>query len=203
MAFTGLNADTGKHLQLDAGAFLKNYDVTQDTWESAKATKLLGATAGGGSFAAIPTIRKIEVDGVKSAVKGFEAIDEWVVTLTANVKEITADVIKMALATGVSTDAKSPSSASANNYDKITAAAELADSNYIGNITWVGRISGSQLPVIIVVKNALCTNGLTLTTADKAEGVVALTITGHADASNVDEPPFEIYYPKIASSTST
>lgn len=197
MAFTGLSADSAKHLQLDAGAFLKNYDVKTDTWETAKATKLIGATSGGGSFAAIPTVRRIEVDGVKSAVKGFEAIDEWQVTLTANVKEITSDVLKMALATGSVTDAKSPTSAASNNYEKIVAAAELSDENYIDNITWVGRISGSNLPVIIVVKNALCTNGLTLTTSDKSEGVVALTITGHADASNVDEPPFEIYYPKI------
>lgn len=203
MAFTGVTANTGKHLQLDAGAFLKNYDPANDTWDSAKATKLIGATAGGGSFAAVPTVRKIEVDGVKSAVKGFEAIDEWQVTLTANVKEITVDALKLALATGTSTDAKSPSTATTNNYDKITAAAELADSNYLTNITWVGRISGSSLPVIIVVKNALCTNGLTLTTADKSEGVIALTITGHADASNLDSPPFEIYYPKISSTVTT
>lgn len=199
MAYTGLTADTGKHLQLDAGAFLKNWDPATDTWETAKATKLLGATAGGGSFAAVPTVRKIEVDGIKSAVKGFEAIDEWQVTLTANVKELTADVLKMALATGTSEDVKSPSTASANNYTKITAAAELSDSDYITNITWVGRISGSETPVVIIVKNALCTNGLTLTTADKSEGVVALTITGHADASDVDTPPFEIYYPIIPS----
>lgn len=197
MAYTGLTANTGKHLQLDAGAFLKNWDPATDTWDTAKDTKLLGATAGGGSFAAVPTVRKIEVDGLKTAVKGFEAIDEWQVTLTANVKELTVDALKLALATGDSTDVKSPSTADANNYTKITAHAELEDADYIGNITWVGRISGSAKPVVIIVKNALCTNGLTLTTADKSEGVVALTITGHASPSDVDELPFDIYYPII------
>ena len=63
--FSGFTAGTAKHLQLDAGAFLKNYDPTQDTWETAKATKLIGATSGGGSFSAVPTVRRIEVDGVK------------------------------------------------------------------------------------------------------------------------------------------
>ena len=82
---SGVTSNTTKHLQLDAGAFLKNYDVTQDTWATAKGTKLIGATAGGGSFSAVPTIRRIEVDGVKGATKGFEALDEWVVTMTANV----------------------------------------------------------------------------------------------------------------------
>lgn len=199
MGISGVTANTAKHLQLDAGAFLKNFDVTTDTWESAKATKLIGATAGGGSFAAVPTIRKIEVDGVKTNVIGYETIDEWEVTLTANVKELTADVLKLALATGTSADVKSPSTAAADNYTKVTAGSELADSNYLTNITWVGRLSGSETPIIIVVKNALCTNGLTLTVADKAEGVVALTITGHSTVANMDEPPFEIYYPKLAS----
>lgn len=195
--FTGFTANTTKHLQLDAGAFLKNYDITTDTWESAKATKLIGATAGGGSFSAVPTLRKIEIDGVKGDAKGLKDIDEWVVTLTANVKELTAQALKVALASGDIADAKSPSSASANNYDKITARNALADSDYLDNITWVGRLSGSQLPCIIVVKNALCTNGLSLTMADKSEGVVALTMTGHYDPSSLDNPPFEIYWPKV------
>lgn len=194
---SGVTSNTSKHLQLDAGAFLKNYDPAQDTWATAKATKLIGATAGGGSFAAVPTIRRIEVDGVKGATKGFEALDEWQVTMTANVKELTADLLKMALATGSYAGAKSPSSETSNNYNKITASNELADSNYMTNITWVGRLSGSSIPVIIVLKNALCTNGLTLTTQDKNEGVVALTLTGHYDPSNLDDPPFEIYYPII------
>ena len=196
--FSGVTTNTSKHLQLDAGAFLKNYDVTTDTWATAKATKLIGATAGGGSFAAVPTIRRIEVDGVKGATKGFEALDEWVVTMTANVKEITAEALQLALATGTRVATKSPSTVEANNYNKITAANELADANYIDNITWIGRLSGSELPVIIVMKNALCTNGLTLTTADKAEGVIALTLIGHYDPSNLDAVPFEIYYPIIS-----
>ena len=195
--FSGVTTNTSKHLQLDAGAFLKNYDVTSDTWATAKATKLIGATAGGGSFAAVPTIRRIEVDGVKGATKGFEALDEWTVTMTANVKEITADALKMALATGSSTQVKSPSSAATSNYHKIVASNDLADGDYMTNITWVGTLSGSALPVIIVLKNALCTNGLTLTTQDKSEGVIAITLTGHYDPTDLSVVPFEIYYPVI------
>ncbi len=193
--FSGVTANTPKHLQLDAGAFLKDFDPATDTWESAKATKLIGATAGGGSFAAVPTVRRIEVDGVKGATKGFETIDEWQVTMTANVKEITANAIMMALATGTSESVKSPNSASTANYTKITANNDIADTDYIDNITWVGTLSGSETPVIIVMKNALATNGLTLTTADKSEGVIAVTLTGHYDPADLEEVPFEIYYP--------
>lgn len=190
--FSGFSANTAKHLQLDAGAFLKNYDVAEDTWESAKAAKLLGATAGGGSFSAVPTIRRVEVDGVKGSAVGMQALDEWVVTLTANVKEITAETIKLALAAADSSASSAPA-----DYTKITARNEIKVSDYQENITWVGRLSGSDKPVIIVVKNALATNGLTLSFADKSEGVIPVTVTGHYAADDLETPPFEIYYPNV------
>lgn len=193
--FSGITANTPKHLQLDAGCFFKNYDPDADTPATA-AAKLIGATAGGGSFSAVPTIRQIEIDGKRGAVKGLETIDDWVVTMTANVKEITADVLKLALATGASSAYTATASA---GYTKVVASSELADEHYINNITWVGRISGSQNPIIIVIKNALATNGLTLTVADKAEGVIPVTLTGHYSLSDMETPPFEIYYPNIAS----
>lgn len=192
--FTGLTANTAKHLQLDAGAFYKNFVPGTDT-PSTATEKLIGATAGGGSFSAVPTIRQIEVDGKKGAVKGFEALDEWVVTLTANVKEITPELMKISLAAGTlaTTGTGVPS-----GYDKVGAGSELADADYLTNITWVGRISGSNTPIIIVVHNALATNGLTLTTADKAEGVIPVTFTGHYTIADLETPPFDIYYPQIS-----
>lgn len=193
MVFTGFTAGTAKHLQLDAGAFLKDYDPTTDTWDTAKATKLIGATQGGGSFSAVPTVRRIEIDGVKGAAKGLEALDEWVVTITANVKEVTAESIALALASAnVAATDSAPT-----GYTKITANNSIDLEDYLENITWVGRLSGSSDPVIIVVKNALCTNGLSLTMADKAEGVIVLTFTGHYNPEELDTPPFEIYYPEV------
>ena len=193
MAFTGFSANTAKKLLLDAGAFVKNYDPSTDTWDTIKDTKVIGATQGGGSFSAVPTIRRIEIDGVKGAAKGLEALDEWVVTITANVKEVSAETISLSLAASTTTPSETPA-----DYSKITAKNEIALDNYLENVAWIGRLSGSTTPVIIVVKNALCTNGLSLTMADKAEGVIALTFTGHYDPEELDSPPFEIYYPEVA-----
>lgn len=187
--YSGLTATTPEKLLLDAGAFFKNFIVGTDTYTSAvSAGKLLGATMGGGNFSAIPTMRRIEVDGAKSPTKGLQTIDEWIVTIVANVKEISEDVLVAALATGSAVDGPV-------GYRKITASNDVLAANYIDNITWVGRLSGSNIPVIIVVKNALSTAGLTLTMADKAEAVAPITFTGHFDAAALDEPPFEIYYP--------
>lgn len=188
---SGYTANTAEKLLLDAGAFFKNFNVASDSFESAvAANKLIGATQGGGSFSAAPTVRKIEIDGVKGAAKGLEVIDEWVVTLTANVKEVSIETIKLALGTAVTETLDAPA-----GYTKITAKADLEIDDYLDNVTWVGRLSGSDKPVIIIVKNALSTNGLSITMADKSEAVIPTTVTGHYDADNLDEVPFEIYYP--------
>lgn len=194
MAFTGFTDKTAKKLLLDAGAFVKDFEPETDTWETIKDTKVIGATQGGGSFSAVPTMRRIEIDGVKGAAKGLEALDEWVVTLTANVKEVSAEALALALASSTS----APTESAPEGYTKITANNEIKLTDYQKNITWIGKLSGSDKPVIILVKNALCTNGLSLTMADKAEGVVALTFTGHYDPAELDSPPFEIYYPEVS-----
>ena len=192
MAFTGFTQDTAKRLLLDAGAFVKDFEPATDTWDTVKTTKIIGATQGGGSFSAVPTIRRIEIDGVKGAAKGLEALDEWVVKITENVKGVSAEALAIALASSTNTAAGTP-----EGYIKIAANNSIELTDYLENITWIGKLSGSDQPVIILVKNVLCTNGLSLTMADKAEGVIALTFTGHYDPSELDSPPFEIYYPEV------
>lgn len=191
---SGVTSTTAENLLLDAGAFFKNYNIATDTFDTAvKAGKLIGATQGGGAFSAVPTVRAIEVDGVKGSAKGLEVIDAWMVTMTANIKEVSAESIKLAL--GI---AASEASTASEGYTKITAKTDISDSDYLNNITWVGRLSGSEKPVVIVVKNALSINGLAITMADNAEAVIPMTVTGHFDAENLDEVPFEIYYPTAA-----
>jgi hypothetical protein len=124
---------------------------------------------------------------------GMQVIDEWVVTLVSNVKEISVDAIKLAL--GVAT---SETSTSPTGYTKITANSDIATGDYLTNLTWVGTLSGSDKPVIIVVKNALSINGLSLAVADKNEAVIPITVTGNYDADDLEEAPFDIYYPTAA-----
>lgn len=187
--FSGFNEGTAEKLLLDAGAFFKNFIVGTDTFESAvTAKKLIGATSGGGSFSATPTVRKIEIDGVKGSAKGLQVIDEWVVTLMANVKEVSPESIQLAL--GASDIVDGPV-----GYKKITANNYIELTDYVDNVVWVGKLSGSNTPVIIVVKNAISLGGLNLNMADKSEGLIATTFTGHYDSTDLDTPPFEIYYP--------
>lgn len=73
-------------------------------------------------------------------------------------------------------------------------AIDLAD--YVDNVTWIGRLSGSEQPVIIQVFNALSTDGLKITVQDKAEATIPVTFYGHYQQDSLDAPPFRIFYPK-------
>jgi hypothetical protein len=143
----------------------------------------------------VPTIRQIEVDGVKGRAKGLENIDAWEVSIVANMLEITPEVLSAALATG------SIDTASNTNYDIVRASNTIQLSHYIDNITWVGRLSGSNQPVVIQIFHALSTAGIALQTQDRNEGVLAITFTAHYDADDLDTVPFAIYYPKLPGDT--
>ena len=186
---TGLTSKTPQNLLLGAGAFFKGYDVTKDTPETAMA-KLLGATQGGGSFNAVPTVRQITVDGGKTNIKELETIDDWVVTMVANVKEVTADNLQLALGAATAVVDTAP-----EGYTKITGKGDFDEKDYQDNIAWIGTLKGSNKPVIIVLKNALSLNGLALAVADKNEALVPITLTGHYSLDKLDEVPFDIYYP--------
>lgn len=195
--YTGFTATTPDALLLDAGAYFKNFRIGIDTFDSAVlAGKLVGATSGGGTFAAVPEVRQIPIDGIKGDAKGMTVFDGWKVTIMANIKEVTADTIRMSL--GASSIEDGPT-----GYNKIRAANEVKLYDYIDNITWVGRLSGSKQPVVIVVENALATGGITLNMADKSEGLLATTFTGHYDLTDNNSPPFAVYYPKKIVNTAT
>ena len=192
--YSGFNTETAENLLLDAGAFFANYDVKQDTFDTAvQAGKLIGATRGGGKFEAKPNIRAIEIDGVKGVAKGLQVIDNWVITLEANILEIKKETLIKGLTTAVATE-----DAEIAEYEIITANNYIALEDYLENVTFIGKISGKDKPIIIQVLNALNTEGLSLQTKDKDEAVIALKFAGAYDPSTLDSPPFRIYYPKGA-----
>lgn len=190
--YSGYTSKTAENLLLDAGAFFANFDIATDDFDTAvTAGKLLGATRGGGQFTATPELRAIEVDGVKGAAKGLQVIDSWDVNMTANVLEVTLDGLKKALiASEVDTTTNL-------EYDILKAKNVIELTDYIDNITFVGKKSGTAEPVIIQVYNAINTTGLSLQTQDKGEAVIAMTFKGHYDAEDLDNPPFAIFYPKV------
>lgn len=196
--FNGFTADTAKELQLDAGAFFKNFKVGEDTYASAKAAgKLLGATSGGGEFSAKPAHKRVTIDGVPERTKGLDFIDDWEIYIKATVVNIISSVIRAALG------AAKTGEKTVEGYEHIQGKGDVSDEDYIDNITWVGNITGQEKPIIIQVYNGLNEDGLTFKVADKDNGKVDLTFHAYYSHEDVaaagDEtdltPPFDIWEP--------
>lgn len=189
--YSGYTEQTMQNRATGAGAYFKNYDPATDTFTSAvTAKKLIGATKGGGEFVAKANMRKIEVDGVPGDVKGMVEIDSWEVTMSANIMEVTPEIIKLALGAATITTPQTPV-----KYKKIEGKNTIDITDYEDNITFVGTVSGFDEPVIIQVFNTLSTDGVKYGAKDKDDTVIPMNFKGHYDADSLDNPPFAIWVP--------
>ena len=183
--------NTAKNMQLDAGLLVRGLTDILNFNGTIADEKKLGATSGGASFSATPEMRNIfeGIDGAKGNYKDGNVIDNWEITLTATVKEMTAKNLQLAMATA---DIKSDD----DKFDVLTPRMEVKSTDYIDNICWLGTMNGSSEPMIIELKNVMNTNGISFTAEDKGSGSVELELKAHFDLSKPDEVPFNIYFPK-------
>lgn len=187
MLKTGLTERTIESLQLNAGVLLTAYTKGEDIEE----TDILGATRGGGSFTAVPTMHQVAVDGAPTYVKGLERCDDWVATLNVTMVECNIDAVKAALGVGATADTATADA-------KLTAKTTVAATDY-KDIYWVGDLSNGQ-NVVIKLKNALNTGGFNLTFSDRGEGTYALALIAHYSVTDLENAPFEITFEGMGTS---
>lgn len=178
---TGLTDRTIVNLQLNAGVLLTSYTKGVDIEED----DIIGATRGGGSFTAVPTVHQAAVDGAPTYTKGLERVDDWVITLNATMVELNDDAVSRALGVGV---VKTGDGSTQDT--TFTVKRTVNDADY-KDLYWVGDLSNGQ-NVVIKIKNALNTSGLNLTFSDRGEGTYALALIGHFTTADLDTAPFEL-----------
>lgn len=187
----GVTKQTPSRLLLDAGAIYKNlkYDETKKEWSGIA----LGATSGGNEFTSEIETREPEIDGIKSPIKGLVFVNSHIAQLLVNLKELTAQNIKDAIAA-----ADIDEDNTIEGYDKIVPRANIQLNDYLDNIAYVGRLSNNKNPVIIILKNALSVEGMELSTEDDNEATVPITFKAHNDFDDAmeEKAPYEIYWPK-------
>lgn len=185
------SSDIVNRIMLDAGAVYLNTKFENGEFVSGTP---LGATQGGNEFTVDSEIRQIGVDGVKGRAKGLNVLETANPKLKVNLLEITARNLSMAIA-GSNLDTTSDTV-----YDILTGKDSIELSEYIDNITFVGKLgtTGENKPVIIVVENVLQLDPVAIKTSDKGEVVLALNFNGHYSEQNVlnGTQPYKIYYPK-------
>lgn len=192
--FTGLSKMTAKKIMLDAGAFFVNYDINKTYAENVAAGNRTGATQGGGSFQANPDTRPISVDGMPENTEGMLEITGWKPTM--NVKMLEQDAKNTQRVLGAATVEKV--TVGGSQYTKVSPKDAFDDEDYLENVAVATRMRGTDLPVIIILHNAVSFGGLSWNFADKSETVTDATFNGHYSIGDNDEisaPPFDIYIP--------
>lgn len=192
---TGYTADTPKNFIVDAGSIYKNV-----TWNSDLGKfegERLGATAGGNKVKIENNYRDIEIDGTFSKYKGQKIITASNASLEANVKELTASNI--ALAINGKTRTLVGTEEGPDGSIVIEGKAKLEDTDYLTNIALIGTVTGSNDPVVVILDNPICTSGLDMDFKDDSEAVVKMTFEAHADEEQVADRtlPARIYFPKV------
>lgn len=180
---TGLTERTIVNLQLNAGVLLTSYTKGEPIDEE----DIIGATRGGGSFTAVPTVHQAAVDGAPTYMKGLERVDDWVVTMNTTMLEFSDEGIARALGAGV-TKTESGSGTTKDVTFKVDRT--IKDAEY-KDIYWVGDLSNGQ-NVVINLKNALNISGFSLTVSDRGEGTYPLALIAHYTVDDLETAPFEI-----------
>lgn len=194
---TAVRNETFKNLQLNSGAVLVNFDYSTITDMAALKTAIaealksydttVGATRGGCTFSAVPTMRQIEADGKRYEFVGSNVIDKWAVKLTGTLIEIVPGNITRVLATGEATENEG------KTITTIKTRTALKDTDYIESVTWVGDTSKGAM--MITLFNALNTSGATMTINDNGEGTLPFEFVAHQiNVEQTEYAPYEIVY---------
>lgn len=195
---TGYNKNTAESYVINAAVVYTN--VQYDKEKNEFTGDLHGATNGGVTLNVELEYREIEVDGAMGmSLKGNKVLEKGVATITANVKELTAESIRRSV-NGTIEDASTDEAP--EGYKVIKGKVIVESDDYINNMAVVGRLSGSSDPVIAILDNVLCTSGLEMGTEDNNEAVVEQVYEAHATHEQLEneEFPWRVYYPEINTS---
>lgn len=187
----GYTVDTPKHLLLNSGAIYTNYGLIDE--------KLFGAVAPGNEFNCTVKTYQVKVSGItNSNVKGCTILVDIAVSLKVDLLEMTTETLSASLMGSVVDTLSNP------DYDIITLpmpGSGLGGITYYDNIALVSTLSGSDRPVVILLKNALATGGIKIKVDDAKDNSIPVTFEAFSDPLKAKESPFEIHYPKFAVTT--
>lgn len=174
-------ADAAQNIQVDAGLFLNNFDVT-DVVEPADAD-IICATTGDISISCTPETSDFFEDVNNAPVNTMEGkrITGWTCEMTATCLEITEETLALALGA---------SKVNANGGVTPRDQYELSD---FKRLYWIGDMVDTGNLFCIAMDNTVSTGGLSFTATNNGKGQLALTLTPHASLQDVTKIPMEFY----------
>ena len=187
MKFTQIPPTTFQELQLNAGFFATEFDITDGTVEAAN---ILGATTGGASVTATPSYSDLgeDIDNCPKNTKELKRLDGWEIKSSGTFVTISPDITKMLLGAA---------DIGATDTTKITPRQTVAQTDF-KDLWWVGDYSDKNGAVnggfiAIHLMNTLSTGGFQIKSADKSKGQFAFEFAAHISMKQPDVVPIEIY----------
>jgi hypothetical protein len=181
MRFTKIPQSTFEELQLNAGILLKDFDITDGSFED---EDIITATTGGVTVSVTPTYEDLgaDIDNCpKNTMELKRKTDADEVKMTTTALCVTEDILLIGLG-AADKDAQSGA---------IKPRRDLATTDF-KTLWWVGDLSNGGY-VACKISNALSTDGFSIKTTDKGKGQIALGITGHVSINAQDVIPAEFY----------
>lgn len=188
----GITENTPKKILLGAGTIHRGLKFNESQWNFE--ASLIGSTKGGNKLEIKPETIDAGIDGQNVATKGLSAIKVGEeATLEVNHAEVDSKLLAKATMGRIT-------NSTIDGYDLIESKSDIENSDYDDNIAFVGRtLEGKH--IIIILDNAICTEGLELDNKNKDTTAIKLKYICTADPANtpeLDKLPWRIYYPKIS-----
>lgn len=173
---TGYNIDTSKNYLTNAGAIFANvkYDTATKKWQGIP----LGATVGGLKFNIVAELRQPQVDGLLVSAKGNDVFNSMTATIEGSYKEFKQSTIS---------NAAFADATQQGDYLVLRGRNDIKDSDYYENVGFIGKVTGYVDPLVIIIKNAINTSGLTGETKDKDESSIPFKFEARADADKPED----------------
>lgn len=188
----GVTGDTSKKILLGAGTIHRGLKYSGSSWNFEES--LFGSTKGGNKLEIKPETVDAEIDGQNVATKFLSAIKVGeTATLEVNHAEVDTGLLaKATMGQIIESDVE--------GYDLVTSKSDADENDYEENIAFVGRTIEGKF-IIVILENAVCTEGLELDNKNKDTAVMKLTYQCTADPAQtpeLDKLPWKIYYPTMA-----
>lgn len=147
---------------------------------------VIGATRGGSKVEIDKVIKEIAYDGAYGPTKDMRRYERYVPSFKVNLLKMTYESLIYAMPADSSDE---------GDYHEISFRLNIEDTDYLTNITFVGKTHAGD-NVIIYIYNPLNDGNITLDFKEKDELVSELQYTGHYDPSTPTTPPIEVrqYY---------
>ena len=187
--FTKVDPTAFQKLQLNAGVICDNFTPGTGTIGN-----ILGATTGGVSFSATPTISDYgeDVDNVPNNMMEFMRLDRYEVTMSGTFLTCTPTLVAQLVgAADVSSTHVTPRNyLLETDFDDVWWVGDYSDVN---NDSGTGQSATSAGYIAIHVMNALNTGGFNIQSTKDGKGQMSFEFHGHYSLDAQDTVPFEVY----------